>query len=88
MRIRLFYLFIKALPLWLALACSQALAQTYTWSNVVIPAGGFVAGVDYSPVSQGLLYARTDIGGFYRWDSSTSLWIPLTDMFGSSQYKL
>ena len=61
-------------------------AQTYTWTNVVIPAGGFVAGVDYSPVSQGLLYARTDIGGVYRWDSATNLWIPLTDMFSNSQY--
>ena len=86
MKFRSFSLLIKALPIWLALGCSQGLAQTYTWSNVVIPAGGFVAGVDYSPVSQGLIYARTDIGGFYRWDSSTNLWIPLADMFGSSQY--
>jgi hypothetical protein len=61
-------------------------SQTYTWQNVTIPAGGFVAGVDYSPVSQGLLYARCDMGGFYRWNPSTSRWIPLTDMYGGSQY--
>jgi len=61
------------------------LAQAYNWSNVVIMGGGFVTGVDYSPVSQGLLYARTDVGGFYRWDNTNNRWIPLTDMYGPSQ---
>ncbi|MGA9038923.1 MAG: hypothetical protein WB421_00165, partial [Terriglobales bacterium] len=57
------------------------MAQTYTWKNVVVPAGGYVSGVDYSPVSQNLLYARTDMGGAYRWDPVNNVWIPLTDMF-------
>ena len=70
----------------LAWGGSNLNAQTYNWSNVVIPAGGFVAGVDYSPVSQGLLYARTDIGGVYRWNSASNVWVPLTDMFSNSQY--
>jgi hypothetical protein len=56
----------------------------YTWKNVVIMGGGFVPGVDYSPVSQGLLYARTDVGGLYRWNNASSQWIPLTDIFGPS----
>ncbi|HRU40252.1 MAG TPA: hypothetical protein P5511_10265, partial [Candidatus Goldiibacteriota bacterium] len=40
-----------------------------------------MSGLAYSPVQQNLLYARTDVGGLYRWDNSTSRWIPLTDMF-------
>ncbi len=85
MKIRTFSLLVKALPLWLVFACSQALAQTYTWQNVPVPGGGFVAGLVYSRAVSGLIYARADIGGFYRWDSATSLWIPLIDMYGISQ---
>ena len=59
--------------------------SAYTWQNVVMMGGGFVPGLVYSPVSQNLLYARTDVGGFYRWNSSTSTWIPLTDMYGPLQ---
>ena len=56
-------------------------SQTYTWKNVVVPAGGYVSGIDYSPVAQGLVYARTDMGGAYRWDNANNVWVPLTDMF-------
>jgi hypothetical protein len=52
---------------------------------VAINGGGFVPGLVYSPVQQGLLYARTDVGGFYRWDNANSRWIPLTDMYGTTQ---
>ena len=76
----------KVLTFGFGLLATQAFAQTYTWKNVTVPAGGFVAGVDYSPVSQGLLYARTDMGGFYRWDNANSVWVPLTDQFNNSQY--
>lgn len=51
----------------------------YTWKNVVVPAGGYVSGVEYSRAAPGLLYARTDMGGAYRWDGANSVWIPLTD---------
>ncbi len=60
-------------------------AQSYNWQNVVIMGGGFVPGLAYSPVSQGLLYARTDVGGFYRWNNSVGQWVPLTDMYGPTQ---
>jgi len=60
-------------------------SASYTWNNVAINGGGFVPGLVYSPVQQGLLYARTDVGGFYRWNSSTSAWSPLIDMFGHAQ---
>jgi hypothetical protein len=72
------------LTLGLGLA-ERSYGQTYNWQNVVIMGGGFVPGLVYSPVQQGLLYARTDVGGFYRWNNSTSQWVPLTDMYGPSQ---
>lgn len=56
----------------------------YTWQNVVIMGGGFVSGLAYSPVQPNLIYARTDVGGLYRWDNSVKKWIPLTDMSSGS----
>jgi len=57
----------------------------YNWGNVAIGAGGFVAGIESSPAQNGLFYARTDVGGAYRWNSATDSWVAITDMFPLSQ---
>jgi xyloglucan-specific exo-beta-1,4-glucanase len=51
----------------------------YTWRNVQIAGGGFVTGFVFNPNREGLLYARTDVGGAYRWDGAGGQWVPLTD---------
>jgi photosystem II stability/assembly factor-like uncharacterized protein len=51
----------------------------YGWKNVTILGGGFVTGVIFSPVQKDLIYARTDIGGAYRYNPADKTWIPLTD---------
>src|SRR5665213_2444459 len=64
---------------------SNLFAQTYTWKNVVIMGGGFISGIEASPAQSGLIYARTDVGGAYLGNNSSSTWTPLTDMFPMSQ---
>ena len=57
----------------------SAIAQGYTWKNVAMGGGGFVSGLITSKTQQNLMYARTDVGGAYRWDAATNSWIPLLD---------
>jgi len=57
-------------------------SMNYNWKNVVILGGGFVSGIIFSPVEKDLVYARTDVGGAYRYNPADKTWIPLTDEFG------
>jgi xyloglucan-specific exo-beta-1,4-glucanase len=59
-----------------------AAADTYNWRNVEIAGGGFVPGIVFNRTEPNLIYARTDIGGAYRWNQSTQRWIPLLDWVG------
>jgi xyloglucan-specific exo-beta-1,4-glucanase len=61
---------------------SCSMTSEYYWNNVSIGGGGYVTGVYLHPLQQDLAYIRTDIGGFYRWNSADNRWIPLTDHFG------
>ena len=56
--------------------------QEYTWKNVQIFGGGYVDNIVFNPGEEDLIYARTDMGGAYRWDKSNQIWIPLTDFVG------
>ncbi|MFF3502919.1 WD40/YVTN/BNR-like repeat-containing protein [Streptomyces sp. NPDC003247] len=60
----------------------------YRWRNAVIGGTGFITGVLFHPAVQGLAYARTDIGGAYRWDDRAARWTPLTDHLGWDDWNL
>ncbi|MER8224218.1 cellulose binding domain-containing protein [Streptomyces sp. NPDC094143] len=57
-------------------------ADTYTWKNARIDGGGFVPGIVFNRTEKNLAYARTDIGGAYRWQESSKSWTPLLDSVG------
>lgn len=51
----------------------------YQYSNLPIPGGGFVTGFSYHPNTEHILYAKTDIGGTYRFDFENNRWVSLID---------
>src|SRR5271170_2002665 len=63
-------------------------SESYLWRNVVIGGGGFVTAIITHPAQKGLMYARTDVGGAYRWDDSEKRWIPITDWMGMADINL
>jgi xyloglucan-specific exo-beta-1,4-glucanase len=69
-----------------AAPASAAASEPYNWRNVEIAGGGFVPGIIFNQAKKDVIYARTDIGGAYRWDPATSRWIPLLDWVGQSNW--
>ncbi|MEJ5266134.1 MAG: hypothetical protein WHT29_12540, partial [Bacteroidales bacterium] len=57
----------------------------YTWKNVKMGGGGFVSGIIAAPNDPGVFYARTDVGGAYRWNDATKTWIPLLDWVSADE---
>ena len=81
--------------LWLGWFGSRISAQSgassfapYKWEPVRIVAGGYIPGLIAHPTQPGLIYARTDMGGVYRWNPATEQWIPLLDFNPPSNYSL
>jgi hypothetical protein len=66
------------IPAWAADAAGPA----YDWRSLPFGGGGFVAGFVFHPREKGLLYARTDNGGAYRFDAAGQRWLPLLDHLG------
>lgn len=60
----------------------------YHWRSVAIGGGGFVTGVVFHPAERDLAYARTDVGGAYRWDAHVQQWVALTDWLGADDWNL
>lgn len=60
-------------------------SEAYAWRSVKIHGGGFVTGVIFHPTERDLIYARTDVGGAYRWLPAKEAWLPLNDDLARDQ---
>ena len=63
-------------------ACGLAAAppsRPYVWKNVQMVGGGFVDGIIFHPTAKGVRYARTDMGGAYRWSEEARRWQTILD---------
>ncbi|MER5634670.1 sialidase family protein [Streptomyces nitrosporeus] len=65
-----------------------AASERYRWRTAAIGGTGFVTGLLFHPSVRSLAYARTDIGGAYRWDARASRWTALTDHIGWDDWNL
>ena len=54
----------------------------YQWQSIPFGGGGYVSGFAYHPKQANLLYARTDVGGLYRFDYDSGSWLQLLDSLG------
>ena len=66
----------------------RATHPQYAWKNVSILGGGFVTGIVFHPSQRGLFFARTDVGGAYRWEAAAASWVPLLDGLGPPDWNL
>jgi len=66
----------QALPLLLAAAPIEA---AFSWTSVHTGGGGgFIPSIVFHPKTEGVAYARADIGGMYKLNSDDS-WTPISD---------
>jgi len=56
--------------------------QAFTWGTVVMGGGGFVSGIITSKTEKNVIYARTDVGGAYRWNEASKSWVSILDWVG------
>ncbi len=55
---------------------AESIASDYEWGTMKIGGGGFVSGI---VTGQKAMYARTDVGGAYRYDYDKREWVQLMD---------
>ena len=60
---------------------------TDTWHSVTIGGGGYITGIYPHPQEADLVYARTDNGGYYRWQSTQQQWLPITDSLPTTSWE-
>jgi photosystem II stability/assembly factor-like uncharacterized protein len=58
---------------------SRPNASGYRWGSVKIGGGGFVSGLIPPRQGAGAWFARTDVGGAYRYDAAERRWVALLD---------
>ncbi|MBB3113992.1 hypothetical protein FHS18_006108 [Paenibacillus phyllosphaerae] len=63
-------------------------SEPYSWGRVKVVGGGFIPGIIYNESEKDLIYARTDMGGAYRWDKTTGTWKQLLEFVGFDEWNM
>jgi xyloglucan-specific exo-beta-1,4-glucanase len=63
-------------------------SEPYEWGRAKIVGGGFIPGIIFNQTEKDLIYARTDMGGAYRWDQAKQTWIQLLDSISMEDWNL
>ncbi|MCL1938595.1 MAG: T9SS type A sorting domain-containing protein [Candidatus Azobacteroides sp.] len=58
--------------------------EIYYWNSLPVGGAGFVTGIVTCSQEKNLIYARTDVGGAYRWMEETKSWKPIADFLSES----
>lgn len=66
-------------PAWSAAKSVEAAPVAMNFKTVPWGGGGYIPAFLYHPKYPKILYARTDVGGMYRYDYAAQKWIPLLD---------
>lgn len=65
-----------------------ATSSAYKWDNVAIGGGGSVTGIIAHPQVPDLFFARTDVGGAYRWDHTNQRWVNMLNGIPYTEWNL
>lgn len=76
---------VAALGLVLHAGAESRSGHGYEWDSLPIGGGGFVTAVVTSRSEPGVAYARTDVGGAYRWNAKEQRWHALLDWVNEDQ---
>lgn len=63
-------------------------SEAYTWGRAEVVGGGFIPGIIYNPTEKDLIYARTDMGGAYRWNPANQSWTQLMNFVSFDEWNM
>lgn len=59
--------------------------KPYQWNISEINGGGYVSGIVYNKSQEGLMYARTEKSGAFRYDAKSGQWISISDFLTAEE---
>lgn len=63
-------------------------SEAYTWGRAKVVGGGFIPGIIYNQSEKDLIYARTDMGGAYRWNPANQTWKQLMSFVSFDEWNM